>query len=101
MSFSISKDVNGYFLFEALSSNSYLKHHEAFANGTGQKELSESEFLNFTVYLPSLSEQEKITAFLACAKKEIALLRSLAVEYRKQKQWLMQKLLTGTVRVKI
>ncbi len=101
MSFSISKKVNGYFVCEALSSNSYLKHHEAFANGTGQKELSESEFLNFTVYLPSLSEQEKIASFLACAKKEITLLRSLATEYRKQKQWLMQKLLTGEMRVTV
>ncbi|MBQ9207833.1 MAG: restriction endonuclease subunit S [Treponema sp.] len=53
------------------------------------------------IYLPSLSEQEKIASFLACAKKEITLLRSLATEYRKQKQWLMQKLLIGSIRVKI
>lgn len=64
--------------------------------------ISNQTFLKGDIYIPeNVSEQEKIASFLACAKKEITLLRSLATEYRKQKQWLMQKLLTGEMRVTV
>lgn len=99
MSFKI-KNVNSFFLYELLSDESYLHKHEMLANGTGQKELSEKDFLNFEIYVPSPKEQNRIAEILNIYEKELSLLKQQLVLYKKQKQGLMQKLLTGEWRVK-
>ncbi len=50
---------------------------------------------------PNRGEQEDISSFLNTARREIKFLKNLADAYRKQKRGLMQKLLTGTWRVKV
>jgi type I restriction enzyme S subunit len=70
MSFS-SKQNNPFFLFSLLSQDSFMKQREKLANGTGQKELSENDFLSFEIKLPVIDEQEKIGGFLSTFNKLI------------------------------
>jgi type I restriction enzyme S subunit len=51
--------------------------------------------------LPSLPEQQKVTAVLSAADQEIELLEQQLAAFREQKKGLMQMLLTGHVRVKV
>jgi len=51
--------------------------------------------------LPSLQEQRKIAAVLNSCDKEIEVLRSKLKVLKQQKKGLMQKLLTGKIRVKV
>jgi type I restriction enzyme S subunit len=50
---------------------------------------------------PTLAEQQQIAAVLATADREIELLEQQLAMLREQKKGLMQKLLTGQVRVKV
>lgn len=100
MSFSIAKSINPDFLLEAISTKKYLREKSVYANGTGQKELSENVFLSFDVKLPSLKVQNEIMEIVNLQKSEISLLKKQLEQYKLQKQGLMQKLLTGEWRVK-
>jgi type I restriction enzyme, S subunit len=51
--------------------------------------------------LPSLAEQRRIAAVLQACDQEIALLHEKRELLQQQKQGLMQKLLTGRVRVSV
>ena len=59
------------------------------------------EFSLIHVPLPSLGEQRAIAAVLKIAHEEITLLEAKLKTLEKQKRGLMQKLLTGEVRVKV
>jgi type I restriction enzyme S subunit len=58
------------------------------------------QFAQVTVDLPPLSEQKKIAAVLGSLDREIASLVDLSDKIKEQKRGLMQKLLTGQIRVK-
>lgn len=60
-----------------------------------------SEYQELEIKLPSEEEQRKIADILIFASKEIDLLKNELEELKQQKKGLMQKLLTGEVRVKI
>jgi len=63
---------------------------------------SPTDFLKRHIDIPpTVEEQQKIVATLAAADREIALLRRELELLRKQKRGLMQKLLTGKIRVKV
>ena len=69
--------------------------------GAGRnKTLGQSEFAKLKIPVPSLEEQQKIAFVLAEADKEIALLGRQIETLKEQKKGLMQKLLTGEIRVK-
>lgn len=59
------KRGNVKFIYEYISQNNYINKRNALANGTGQKELSENDFLNFDIGIPIEEEQQKIAAFLS------------------------------------
>ncbi len=61
--------------------------------------ISEYQYLKFDC--PSFKEQQKISSVLSKADLEIALLQDQLTQLQTQKRGLMQKLLTGAVRVKI
>lgn len=63
--------------------------------------VSPKDLLTFKTKLPLLKEQQKIAEVLSLADSEINLLKNELEELRLQKKALMQKLLTGQVRVKI
>ena len=59
-----------------------------------------SEFQDIDIKLPNLKEQQKIAEVLTACDDEINLLNLKLENLKKQKQGLMQKLLSGKVRVK-
>ena len=63
--------------------------------------LSKSDFLRIRVELPSFEEQQRIDAVLNASDREIELLQKQLAALKEQKRGLMQKLLTGEVRVKV
>ena len=57
---------------------------------------------NFKIQLPpTLEEQSAIASILSKCDKEIDLLKQKLELNKKQKKWLMQKLLSGEIRVDI
>lgn len=63
--------------------------------------LNQTDFIKMRVQVPEYDEQQAIAAVLTAADDEIAALESTLFALEKQKQGLMQKLLTGEVRVKV
>lgn len=55
--------------------------------------LNRKDFLSLPCYIPPISEQQKIAEILATCDRVIELKQQLLEEKRRQKQWLMQKLL--------
>ncbi len=64
------------------------------------KQVSYSDFSFMYLPYPSLSEQARIGRILSAADKEIEILEAKLQALEKQKRGLMQKLLTGQVRLK-
>jgi restriction modification system DNA specificity domain protein len=58
-----------------------------------------SEFQDIDIKLPNLNEQQKIAEVLTSCDDEINLLNLKLENFKKQKQGLMQKLLSGKVRI--
>jgi type I restriction enzyme S subunit len=65
----------------------------------GLLNVSQTDFFNLKVLIPSEEEQCKISEILCCADKEISLLEKELQALKQQKKGLMQLLLTGIVRV--
>ncbi|MBD3808350.1 MAG: restriction endonuclease subunit S [Epsilonproteobacteria bacterium] len=78
-----------------------LKEFARKATGSTRFTLSIKDFNEIRAKLPSLPEQQKIAEVLSLADKEINLLKNSLEELKLQKKALMQKLLTGEVRVKV
>jgi len=94
-----NNNTNSIFLSKLINLNQrYFKKH---GQGSSQQNLSKGDILKFKLKLPSLQEQQKIAEILTNADKEIDLLKDEIQELRKQKKGLMQKLLTGMIRVKV
>jgi type I restriction enzyme S subunit len=70
------------------------------ASGSTFVEVPKSSFEEIAVLLPPLPEQRAIAAVLSIADAEIRALQSQTAALERQKKGLMQKLLTGEVRVK-
>ena len=98
MSFSV-KNADVKFILEYISQTDFMKKREMLANGTGQKELSEKDFLNFDILLPCIDEQKRIGAIASTCDSEILLLQKELDQEKQKKNALMQLLLTGIVRV--
>ena len=93
------KLLNSFFLSKLINSNQrYFKRH---GQGSSQQNLSKGDITKFKIKLPSLPEQLKIAEVLSLADDEINLLKNELEELKLQKKALMQKLLTGEVRVKV
>lgn len=71
------------------------------AQGSTRFNLSKNEIMKLKVKLPPLLEQQKIAEVLSLADDELSLLKKELEELKQQKKGLMQKLLTGEVRVKV
>ncbi len=65
------------------------------------KQISYSDLSSVKIPYPPLEEQEKIGKILNCYDEELQLLNSKLEKLKEQKKGLMQKLLTGKIRVKI
>jgi len=92
-------DIN----FSGYIFNNYniLKEFSKRATGSTRFTLSLKDFEETRVFIPPLKEQQKIAEVLSTIDKEIELLKEELNELKNQKKGLMQKLLSGEVRVKI
>lgn len=70
------------------------------ANGVTRFGLTTSSIFSVKVIIPSIQEQRRIASVLESCDREIELLRKKEKALKLQKKGLMQKLLTGEVRVK-
>lgn len=93
-------NINGEFIAKYLT---HIKKIEIakYAQGITIIHLYSKDFKQLKIKLPSLPEQQKIAEVLSLADDEINLLKNSLVELKQQKKALMQKLLTGQVRVKV
>lgn len=92
--------INLLFLFHFLKSDRVKRHIDLINVQAAQANLSLKDIGNFKVLLPSIDEQKRITLILSLADKEIFNLQAKLKKLKEQKKGLMQKLLTGEVRVK-
>jgi type I restriction enzyme S subunit len=90
--------TNSFFLYYLLNRNQYFL---GFNNGVSQTNLRKDEILECPLMMPSIIEQQKIADYLNDIDKEINVLEKDLIAMQKQKQGLMQQLLTGKFRVKI
>ncbi len=65
----------------------------------GLLNIIDGDFYSMTLVMPSVEEQRKIAAVLNTQDREIQKLKDRTAALRHQKQGLMQKLLTGSIRV--
>ena len=89
------------FLDQYRRSNLWERYVTSSGNGSVRIRIYFSDLGHMKLRLPSLPEQKKIAAILATADREIELLRKQLSALKQQKKGLMQKLLTGQVRVTI
>jgi type I restriction enzyme, S subunit len=93
-----STRANPYFLYYLLNRNAYYLE---FDSGVGQTNLRKDEVLECPLALPPKEEQDEMVKIFKPLDKEIYLLNSMLVNYKQQKQGLMQQLLTGKKRVNV
>lgn len=82
-------------------SHAWTSFMTASGNGSVRVRIWFDDLGTMKVKLPPLAEQQKIAAVLNVADREIDLLEQQLAALREQKKGLMQKLLTGQVRVKV
>jgi len=93
--------VNPVFLSKLLSFGKAHKHFVTHANGVTRYGLSLTSIINAPIYLPSLGEQTMIADLIMEIDKETAKYSQMLEIYTRQEKGLMQKLLTGEIRVKV
>ena len=77
------------------------KELSSYAQGTTIIHLYAKDFKDMKIKLPNLKEQQKIAEVLTACDDEINLLNLKLENLKKQKQGLMQKLLSGKVRIRV
>lgn len=97
----ISKEILPEFVCWYFNSTKYLNFALSMSTGDGRNNFNLKDFNKTKIYLPSLQEQEKIVKVLSLSDKEIDLLKKELEELKLQRKALMQKLLTGEVRVRV
>ncbi len=88
--------------FEAgLMNKEIYKIAQEGARNHGLLNINIKDFFNIKIMRPPLEEQQKIAKVLSIADREIELLKEELEQLKKQKRGLMQRLLSGEVRVKV
>jgi len=101
--FETNDRVDNSFLYKVLKTEKYRHIFEINTNGTVNRRgsLRWNVFSRIPIPLPSLAEQHRIAAVLQACNREIELLTQKRDALRRQKKGLMQRLLTGRVRVSV
>jgi type I restriction enzyme S subunit len=97
----VNENVLNRFISHWMNSIYFEKQVETQVAGSSQKNLNVGWLKKFKIYLPNREEQQKISDFLDMVEQEINLLKNELEELKLQKKALIQKLLTGQVRVKV
>lgn len=94
--------VNGDYLEQFFMSSIWFRYIKGVANYGARHDrisITDDAFFAMPVLIPELKEQKAIAECLSTADKEIELLTKELETQRKVKQYLMQQLLTGKIRV--
>ncbi len=95
------KKLNCAFLKHLSETAYYQNWVKMMSTRSGQPGINSQEYASFFIPLPALLEQEKITEILSNVDVEMLKLRKGKKLLSSQKKGLMQKLLTGEVRVRV
>ena len=100
--FDINKEIDCRWFLGFVSREEFYRRGFSLANG-GRKarRVNPRDFLNIKIKVPSPLEQQAIADVLDAASRDIQLLQRRLDALKKQKNGLMQQLLTGKVRVKV
>lgn len=101
--FKTGQQVHPPFLYMLFKTELYRHIFEVKTNASVNRRgsLRWSQFAKIYVALPSIKEQHKIAEVIGTSDREITLLQEKLEVLKQQKRGLMQKLLTGKIRVKI
>jgi type I restriction enzyme, S subunit len=97
----LRKSVTISYIYYFLNSQKIQNQQISLFTGNAQHFLDINAIGNFKIDLPLLNEQRKIASVLTAQDKQIDLLKQQKSTLEQQKKGLMQKLLTGEVRVKV
>ena len=102
VTFECCNELDNNFAGFCLTQNDFIQKVRKFEEGTVYERMavSSDDFLRFKIKLPNLKEQQKIAEVLTACDDEINLLNLKLENLKKEKQGLMQKLLSGKARVK-
>lgn len=89
------------FLYYHLKSWWFTGHIPQYVQGSVRDSLSFDGLQSMSFFIPSIDEQIKIVEVLSEARQELEIKQKHLEELKTQRKGLMQKLLTGEVRVKI
>lgn len=87
------------FFYYYMQSNLFMKKLEAGLVGTDQPYIKNSEFKEMKFVIPSLNEQKQIVDILSSVDTQIEEYENKKMKLEELKRGLMQKLLTGKIRV--
>ena len=97
-------NANPIFIEYVVTSDDFINKALKYQEGTVYERMAvkPDDLLKLSIFIPpTLEEQEKIADVLSILDKEIDLLKLELEEFKKLKKSLMQKLLTGKVRVRV
>jgi type I restriction enzyme S subunit len=101
-SFDVSPNADAkWLLYYVTRPEFYTQQLGAAAGGRKARRVNPSEFLAMKILAPDFAEQQQIAAILDTADQELTLLRTQRQTLDQQKRGLMQRLLTGKIRVTI
>ncbi|MCZ8088702.1 MAG: restriction endonuclease subunit S [Rhodobacteraceae bacterium] len=87
------------FVFHQLSRPEYLRHFNSIVTGQAYPQISLQQVREAEVHFPEIDEQLAIAEFLNDMDAEIQTLETRLTKARAVKEWMMQNLLTGRVRL--
>jgi len=93
--------LDSYYLKLITGTARYWNWVKVMSTRTGQPGINSEEYAKFLLPLPPLPEQKQIAKILSTADDKLETLREKRERYEQLKKGLMQKLLTGEVRVEI
>lgn len=95
----LNSNMDEDFLIQYSNTVVYRKLMQSIAVGSTQIHIRTPEFLNINLLLPPLEEQKQIAQILTTADEKIELLKTKKEKYETLKKGLLQKLLSGEIRV--
>lgn len=97
----IDQKINSGFLSYYLNAPSTFARMKNIFVGSTIKHINTKDFVKFQVAVPPLEEQQKIANILSSVDDQIEIYEQEKAEFEQLKRGLMQKLLTGEIRVNV
>ena len=97
--FNIKNEVNSDFMYQYFLSKIFTDEIDKMLSTTNQPNISRKKILSINIIVPPLEEQKKIASILSSVDKKIKKEEEYKAKLERLKKGLMQKLLTGEIRV--